>query len=321
MKRLFAVLLVINILFLLLCGCNDTVGSDISINSNMQNSTTSNTSESKDNSVEIYRDHQELTASEIVFDDNNMMRISIPEIGLENVFIQEKFSFERVCAEEYGDVYLLADDRYGGGGFPIDIYLAIQCGGKLYVNDLSKWENNACYITDIELRDVDGNPDVEIILNVDLGGVGGMGSYLSRVFDFKDGEIIEMFSSDNENNFDTGYSIEILKDRKFKIKNKFTGYSEKFNDAREIDENSIYWWYNPQTGEPKSIELWVDSFYQFSPIDIDQDGIYEILCRQYVCITDHADGLGTAKTILKYNNEINQFEIYSTEFENDSYHI
>ncbi len=325
MKRIVAILLVISLLFSLLCGCKDvgTTSSNITTDSDAQNSSSEDNSESKDGSVKIYRDHQQLTASEIIFDDNNMMRISIPEVGLENVFIQEKFNFERVCPEGYGDVYLLGDDRYGGGCFPTDTYLAIQFENKLFIKDLSKWENNACYDINMELCDVDGNPDVEIVLNVDLGGVGGMGSYLSRVFDFKDGQIIEMFSSidNNGNDFDTGFSIEILNDRRFKIKNKFTGYCEEFVDSRtgKDDKYSIYWWYDPATGKTKDISLWVDSFYQFSPIDIDQNGVYEILCRQYVCLIDHSDGIGSVKTILKYDINSNEFKIINTEFENEYY--
>lgn len=39
------------------------------------------------------------------------------------------------------------------------------------------------------------------------------------------------------------------------------------------------------------------------------------MCRQYVCLVDHADGLGDAITILKYNNDTLQFEIIDTKFE------
>ncbi|MBR5473735.1 MAG: hypothetical protein IKU82_07090, partial [Clostridia bacterium] len=114
--------------------------------------------------------------------------------------------------------------------------------------------------------------------------------------------------------YDTGYSIEILKDRKFIINNINTGYSEMFVDKRGDDEYYKFWWYD-ENGEPTNCEINVDSFYEFIPVDIDNDGIYEISCRQYVSLIGHSDGLGYVKTILKYNNETSQFEIIDTKFE------
>ena len=321
MKRLIAVLLSVIILFTLLCGCKRANSEN---ESRIEQSSTNNHKENLDNASNEehpYTEHQELIKNEITYDKNSPLRISLPEVGLKNVLVNDYFDREKLCEDTYGQVYLLADDRYGGGRIPADNYLVIETYEKIIVKDVTKY---ACYFGNINLCDLDGDKDSEIILQETISITGGAGGYLSRVFDFKDGQIIEIFSSidDNEKDFDTGYSITILKDKKFKIENKYTGYSETFNDVREQpDEYSIYYWYNHETGEPKDIDLWVDSFYQFSPIDIDQDGVYEILCRQYVCLVDHADGLGTAKTILKYNNTTSQFEIMSTEFENDSYYI
>lgn len=325
MKKIVALLMILTIIFTLLCGCKDTdtLNSNLSNNSNIQEFSSEENSEKIDNSVENRRDHQELISTDTNFNNDNLMSISIPEVGLENVFVDDIAPEAMVNRGVHAKIYLLSDYRYGGH-ILADHYLAITISDKIIVKDLSKWEDNMCFSGCIDVCDVDGDFDEEIILQECVGMTGGMGSYLSRVFDFKDGEIIEMFSTydKNEKDFDTGYSITILKNKKFKIENKYTGYSETFNDVREQpDEYSIYYWYNHETGEPKDIDLWVDSFYQFSPIDIDQDGVYEILCRQYVCLVDHADGLGTAKTILKYNNTTSQFEIISTEFENDSYYI
>ena len=299
MKRYIAFLLIFVLLFTMLCGCDNTTpdfSSDNSINSN-----------------ENYREHQELIATEADFDADNMMRFSIPEVGLENVYVEYVSGSERICGEGYGRVYLLADDPYGGGRFPSDLYLMVEFNDKIFVKDVS----SVGYYYDINLCDVDGDTDVEIILNVCVGVTGGHGNHMSRVFDFKDNTIVEIFSSENGEYFDTGYSITILKDKKFIINNSITGYAEEFVDCRSNrdDKNHIYWWYNPETGEAKDISLWVDSFYEFLPTDVDQDGVYEITCRQYVCLVDHADGLGDAITVIKYNNDTSQFEIIDTKFE------
>lgn len=235
MKRYIAFLLVFVLIFSLLCGCDNTT-TDFSSNNTI-------------NSNENYREHQELTATEADFDADNMMRFSIPEVGLENVYAEYISPSERVCAEGYGRVYLLADDPWGGGRFPSDLYLMIEFNDKIFVKDLS----SIGYFYDINLCDVDGDADVEIILNVCVGVTGGAGNHLSRVFDFKDNTIVEIFYSENENYFDTGYSINILKDKKFIINNSITGYFEEFVDCRpgRDDENSIYWWYNPEQVKQK----------------------------------------------------------------------
>lgn len=305
MKRILSVFLVV--LLTIFVGCKSTDN-----NSNVQSST--NNSANKEH---LYREHQELIATETSFDYNNMMRISIPEVGLQNMFIADISSEEKLFDDIYGRVYLLSDDRYGGSCMPCDNYIAILINGKLIVKDIAKLP---AYFGDITLSDIDGDGDSEIILQETISITGGCGGYLSRVFDFKDSELIEMFSSIDENNnyFDTGYSITVLKNKKFIIKNRFSGYSEEFTDQRKTDDYYDGFWYDIN-GNPGNQEIMVDSFYEFSPINIDNDESYEVLCKQYVSLIGHADGLGHAKTILKYNKNSKQFEIIDTEFMYDSY--
>lgn len=301
MKRNIALLLIFILIFAMLCGCNNTA-SEISSHENI-------------NSKENYREHQELTANEAPFDSNKMMRFSIPEVGLENVFIRDISKEEKLSSDSYGRAYLFGDDRYGGGAFVADHYLAIMIDGNIFIKDLSiGLESGFAYSGVLDLCDVDGDNDSEIILQETVSITGGCGGFHSRIFDFKDGNIIEMFTSDNgyHFNYDTGYSIEILKDRKFIINNINTGYSEMFVDKRGDDEYYKSWY--DENGEPTNYEINVDSFYEFIPVDIDNDGIYEISCRQYVSLIGHSDGLGYVKTILKYNNDSKQFDIISAEF-------
>ncbi|MBQ5885107.1 MAG: hypothetical protein IIW79_01690 [Clostridia bacterium] len=266
-----------------------------------------------DNKKENYREHQELTAFQTSFDADNMLRVSIPEANLNNVFIRETSANELLDNDIYGQVYLLADDRYGGNRGTSDHYLVVVTNDKIVVEDLSKWEDQACYSGNIELCDFDGDGDKEILLHECVGMTGGAGQYLSRVFNFDDNKLVEMFCSDNgTNDFNTGFSIKILKDRKFVIENEITKYSEQF---RLEDRKDDYFdsWYD-KNGDPVEQEILVDSFYEFSPVDIDKDGVYEIVGRQYVSLIGHSDGIGSATTVLKFNNEASKFEIIETSF-------
>lgn len=85
---------------------------------------------------------------------------------------------------------------------------------KILAKDLSAWEDRSCYDGTFACVDLDGDADKEIVLQENIGMSGGAGQYLSRIFDFKDGEIIEIFSFvENEEIFDTGFSLTLLKDK------------------------------------------------------------------------------------------------------------
>ena len=295
MRKMMAVMIFI-LLILGLCSCK-------------ADETKTGEADNKEN----YREHQELTAFQMSFDADNMLRVSIPEANLNNVFILQASSNELLDNDIYGQVYLLADDRYGGNRGTSDHYLAVVINDKIVVEDLSKWEDQACYSGNIELCDFDGDEDKEILLHECVGMTGGAGQYLSRVFNFDDNKLVETFCSDNgTDNFNTGYSINILKDRKFIIENENTKYSEKF---RLDDRNDDYFdsWYD-KSGNPVEQEILVDNFYEFLPVDMDNDGVYEIAGRQYVSLIGHSDGIGSATTVLKFDNYTSEFAIIETNF-------
>ena len=49
-------------------------------------------------------------------------------------------------------------------------------------------------------------------------------------------------------------------------------------------------------------------------MDVDKDGIFEISCKQYVSLSDHADYVGDAESVLKYNSIAKQFEVVQSAF-------
>lgn len=305
------------LLLFVLCGCESSGTTANKIDKTDETTINENTTEASDSKNEFYREHQELTETEARFDYNTMLRVSLADVGLENIIIKG-VDLGRVDEDSFGTVYLLADDRYGGSTMPADYYLAIATNDKIIVKDIAAWENQACYSGNIELRDFDGDLDEEILLQENLGGVGGAGSFLSRVFDFKNGEIVEIFSSRSEKIhrvIDTGFSINLLEDHRFDIRNSITGYCETFQDERKDEEYYKKWWYTDEGELRKDLTIMVDSFCEFVPVDIDGDYIYEIKSRQFVSLIGHSDGIGWAITVLKYNNKLGCFEIVEASFE------
>lgn len=314
MKRMICLLLALTFA-VGLAGCkNATDPTETSSASTAQ--ATETTEAENENKNENYRDHQELTATEVDFDVNGMLRFDIPEVGLKDVFIQDFCNWSVLDSSTDGRVCLLADDRYGGGFMPCDHYLLIVTDrGKMIVKDLSAWENQASYSGRIYLRDFDGDGDDEIALQQTVAMSGGAGQYLSRVFNYSGGEIVEMFTSEGDESlyFDTGYTATVLKERRLRIDNSFTGFSMTLQYGEDQDEYLNYWFYD-ENGEPKEPSLWVDSFNEFIPEDRDGDGVYEIHCRQYTSLIGHSDYRGDAVSVLKYNNDSGKFEVIEAGF-------
>lgn len=260
--------------------------------------------------------HQLLTSTITAFNPKKSMRISIPEIGLKNVLIRQLEDNINLTENSFATVYLLADNRYDKNSVVADYYLVLTINGKIIAKDLSVWEDQADLSGTFFCADIDGDDDKEIILQECIGLSGGAGQYLSRVFDFKNDEIVEIFSSNvKDEMFDTGFSVCILKNRSLEIKNRYTDYCKKIILSDRTDDYYSIWYEN--NGEPKNLHLMIDTFYKFEPYDIDNDGAYEIKCCQYTSLYGHSDFIGTAVSFLKYNKEEDSFDIYEAFFEEE----
>ncbi len=260
--------------------------------------------------------HQQLIAGQAPFDGTDTLYFSIPEVGLQDVYICDASS-DSVYLDQgiHGQVLLLGDDGKSRSSIA-QHYLAVLSEGIIQVLDLSLADIQYFYGGSLEVRDIDGDRDVEILLQQAVGLVGGAGNYLSRVFDYQNGTIVERFSSDTffqEHGQDLGFSITLLKDQQFTICNERLDYRETFTLANR-DEDYFKWWYDVEGGISDRAMM-VDTFCVFLPVDTDWDGVYEIACEQYASLRDHADGIGSVKTLLRYNQESDKFEIVHGHFD------
>lgn len=244
------------------------------------------------------------------------IHISLPDVGLENAILCEASGRGvRMDSSVYGQVFLLGKYKNDNNDM-MDHFLAIATEEKTFYKDLTAYEGQFNFAGNIDVFDFDGDGDCEILLQQTVGMTGGAGSYLSRIFDYRDGEILEIFSSDsifNKYSRNMGFSCTLLKNKEIRIDNKFTNYSETFSMSDRPDEY-FKWWYNDD-GSVVEKELYVDSFYEFMPIDTDFDGVYEVFCRQYTSLIGHSDGVGCTKIVLKYNEITAEFEIIDASFE------
>ena len=258
-----------------------------------------------------YTEHQDLEKNEISFFDD-ALHFDLKEAGLKKVFIRDMCPSSALVGDDlYARVYLVGDDRYRGNMSTSDHYLMLIIEDKIILEDLKTGNYNARLGGRIEVEDFDGDGYKEILVQEAADMFGGYGQHISRVFKYKDGEIKTIFSSKTDDGtlFDTGFSCTVLEDYNLKIQNKHTSYAEIFNyrDARKT-------WYGEKDCTHFDKKLLVDSFYNFEPMDVDEDGVYEIIGYQYTSLNGHSDYVGSAKTVLKYDKEKSEFVVVDAEF-------
>ena len=168
----------------------------------------------------------------------------------------------------------------------------------------------------VYLRDFDGDGSDEIVVQQTVAMSGGAGGYHSRVLKFENGGIKPIFDSCSETKSDTGFSSAFKDGFKVEISNKFTGYKKELDFSDTEKYKGVFYDESGKVLEGYKDENWIliDSFYQFVPGDVDNDGIYEITCLQYTSLHGHTDGIGFCKSVLKYDKNIGEFVVADAEF-------
>lgn len=154
--------------------------------------------------------------------------------------------------------------------------------------------------------DIDGDQVQEILVHNDTGGHGGFGVYQVWVLKPENDDLRTLFYNDGE--FDTGFESRFLEGYQLEVKNRFTGY-------KQIFDATVYKEYIDGSDRLPKGNINLDPFYVFQPTDIDDDGISEIMCKQYTNILDHADYTGSACSVLKFNQKSQSFEVVKAWFE------
>jgi|GEM_PF-2517130 len=205
-----------------------------------------------------------------------------------------------------GKAYLfLADDTNVEEEFNSFAYLAILYNKTVLLKSLDTYALGGS----VSAGDLDGDGDSEVLVHLAVGATGGAGNYDTRVFDLQEEQLTEMFDFYR---FDTGYAIELLADKKYRITNRFTDYSAEF--LREGENESYFdFWYN-KDGTIQEQDILVDSFFECRLTDTDQNGVCELSIMQYTSLIGHLDGIGHAVSVLTYNKESKTFEVTQASF-------
>ena len=147
-----------------------------------------------------------------------------------------------------------------------------------------------------------------------VGSAGGAGSYKARIFKVIGNEIEELYCFDNENMLYTGFFGRLKNGYVVEIRNSFTGKKHKLDMSGEERYEGVLFDADGKVIKNSGWGVMCDSFCEFSPNDIDGDGIYEIVCKQYVSLYSHSDGLGLAESVLRFDEGSQSFEVIDSDF-------
>ena len=180
------------------------------------------------------------------------------------------------------------------------------------------------YSSGFSIADVDGGGYAEILMHHCTGGNGGASTYETTIYKLDNDTLLKLFYfpgfdvDDTLSEFDTGFTLTLADGWLHTVENKYTGYSLAF--IRTMTEGNPYF---DEHGNIKAyaVEHNIDKylqvdpfFYVFDPVDLDNDGIYEILTAQYTSLWGRSDSVGAAYTILKWNTAQKTMEVVRTGF-------
>ena len=246
--------------------------------------------------------------NQITYSDNWISE-NIDELGLQEWDIAWVANgvFSESDKKKY-NAYILSNYSEFNDEYYHKTRLAVETSSSVFFYDLFD-EGYGSYFDDVKTGDFDGDGDMEIAVNSQIGISGGAGQYELQIFNVTDGGLKPIFSSKN---YDTGYFNSFESGYKVIIKNRFTEMSAVIDySAKRLYEGEYF----DESGYPKNHEdISCDSFYSVDSKDYDKDGIDELLVKQYVSLNGHSDYIGDAKSVLKYNSETGDFTVVKAEF-------
>lgn len=207
----------------------------------------------------------------------------------------------------FGEVRLLSAKSDGKSIFLIEA----EYKGKKFYAEYPAYYN----FENIYYANVDGYYGDEVIIHASTGNDG---IYENDVLKITSDGIIHLLNANNAFHMTTSFNTKLKENFNVEFSNKFTSFKKTINVKNINDENYVgsYWDKNGKVTEEDVLDhVWIDeSFIRFEPQDVDNDGIYEIVCSQYTSLGDYSSCIGYAGITLKYNTGLKQFEIVNATF-------
>lgn len=179
-----------------------------------------------------------------------------------------------------------------------NLHMTVKDGATGETTDVALAEN-AGYAPQLWIGALTGEEKNDIFVSTASGGSGGYSYY--SVFTFKDGVYAPIFDTESFN-AENAYTVVYQDNELVAVTNVATGVRYLVSlSGREADYLSGL--YNEDGTLKTAIEGEVYPLGNLYPVDIDADGVYELVAVQDVCGLYHADVLGNVLTVLEWNGE------------------
>lgn len=203
-----------------------------------------------------------------------------------------------------GVVYLIRDTGAINSGIFFKYFLVVETADKYIIEEFGPFCGTTIYVNDL-----DGDNADEITLSCNTGGTALTKAGI--VYRIENDTLCEIFHSSNKDYWDTGFKGSTKDNFMFEVTNRFTGYSSQF---KFNDKHYTGFYYDENGDVIKEGKMGLLSFRKFETADKDGDGVYEIYAEQIAYLNSISDNIGIAECTIKYNTEIDDFEVISAEF-------
>jgi len=168
------------------------------------------------------------------------------------------------------------------------------------------------YNAELELKDIDGDGSSDIIIREYIGGTGNIQNIY--VYLKQDNNLLEVMSDKSYIPQDKFYS-EYLGNGYITFEDRNTGFKKEYTIVIPY-EHEGWKLEDVKSSFGMGEKAWVDPYSSFEVVDIDKDGVNEVLANQIICGIAHVDLIGEMTTIYKLEkNEYKAIEViyYSVE--------
>ena len=279
-----------------------------------------NNEEKPSENISAYNSQQNETETDAVIsealsesetEETKKKYIDLRQIDITEYGIRDDCEVSEHKVTEYGNVYLVRDM---GDENVLRTFVFVTTQKDIVYIDTGYGipGDISLKFVDFYTVDLDGEDGEEIILNMNLGGVGGFGSYGSLIYKYSDGKLSEMKQPD-EGYDETGFKAKLTAPYKIIVTNEY-------NDEKTVVDVKGKKEFFDEEGKPfnNGVEIYCDSFYEFKPVKL-EDGSYGVERKQYTSLGYHMNYVGDAVTVIKFSPDKDSFEVISARFDAYNY--
>ncbi len=223
----------------------------------------------------------------------------------ETVFNKEDTEISEPYSASFGNLYVISRKTEKT---PLwEIYFAVENGSDIMLNQVTRGE-----LADIKICNVDGKAGDEIIFVAFNGGCGGAGGYDTYVFNVDKGSLNRIFYASRATSRESGFESKLIAPFSIEITNKYTGYRY----VESLEEGHWIRNYFDANGDPTfegGAEL--DNISQIITDDVDGEGDYELICKQYTYFGSTAGFIGYSISTWNYDEALGEFIVIDAEYD------